>query len=113
MEKYIKEIVIMLLQIFMFYIFPFFAGPTDAIGMVILIIMATFLFSAILGGISGNKIKFLYPVATAIIFIPTIFIHYNESASIHSVWYLVISSVGLLLGIVIRVLLNILKGKIK
>ena len=30
MKKFIKEIIITLIQLFMFYIFPLFAGPTDA-----------------------------------------------------------------------------------
>ena len=40
MKKYLKEIIIVLLQLFMFYIFPVFAGPTDTMGMVLLIILA-------------------------------------------------------------------------
>ena len=41
MKKYIKEIIILILQLFMFYIFPLFAGPTDAMGMVFLIWLST------------------------------------------------------------------------
>ena len=29
MKKYLKEILILLIQLFMFYVFPLFAGPTD------------------------------------------------------------------------------------
>jgi len=39
MKKYFKEIIIILIQIFMFYVFPLFAGPTDAMGMVLLILI--------------------------------------------------------------------------
>ena len=102
MKKYIKEIVILLIELFMFYIFPLFAGPTDAIGMVFLIILMTFLLGITIGIISKSKIKFLYPFLIAILFIPSIFIYYNESALIHSVWYLVVSSIGLLMGIILR-----------
>ena len=102
MKRYIKEITISVIQLFMFYIFPLFAGPADAIGMVFLIIATTFLLSVILGSISGNWVKFFYPVEIAVLFIPSIFIYYNESALIHSVWYLVISSVGLLIGAIIH-----------
>ncbi len=101
MKKHLKEIIVLLLQLFMFYIFPLFAGPTDAMGMVFLIIIATFLLSIIIGSISKEKIKYLYPIITAVLFIPSVFIHYNESALIHSVWYLVISTGGLLIGTVI------------
>ena len=106
MKKYIKEIIILIIQLFMFYIFPLFAGPTDAIGMVLLIILATFILSTIMGSISREKIKYLYPIIVAIAFIPSIFIYYNESASIHSIWYLVISSMGMLIGTVAQKLTN-------
>ena len=33
MKKCIKEMVVLLIQLFMFYVFPLFAGPTDAMGM--------------------------------------------------------------------------------
>lgn len=100
--KYIKEIIILLIQLFMFYIFPLFAGPTDAIGMVFLILLATFILSIIIGIISKEKIKYIYPVVTAILFIPSIFIYYNESALIHSMWYLIDSAIGIVLGTIIN-----------
>ena len=77
MKKYLKEIIILLIQLFMFYIFPLFAGPTDAMGMVLLIILATFVLSVVIGIISKNKLRYFYPVITSIIFIPSIFIYYN------------------------------------
>ena len=105
MKKYLKEIIIVLLQLFMFYIFPLFAGPTDTMGMVLLIILATLLLATILGIISNNKIKYCYPILVALLFIPSIWIYYNESALIHSVWYLVISAIGLLIGMAINKLI--------
>ena len=101
MKRYLKEIIIFMLLLFMFYIFPLFAGPTDAMGMVLLIIVSTLLLSIIIGSISKEKIKYLYPIIVAILFIPSVFIFYNESALIHSVWYLVVSSIGLLVGTII------------
>lgn len=105
MRLYIKEIIVMLLQLFMFYVFPLFAGPADAMGMVALIILATFLLSAIIGLISNKKIKYLYPVIIAIVFIPSVIIYYNETAMIHSMWYLVVSSVGMIIGVILRKLI--------
>lgn len=106
MKRYLKEIIILLIQLFMFYIFPLFAGPTDAIGMVILILLATILLSFILGIISKGKIKYLYPFVIAIMFIPSVFVYYNESALVHSLWYLIVSIVGLLIGIIIEILIK-------
>lgn len=105
MKKYLKEILILVLQLFIFYIFPLFAGPTDAIGMVLLIILVTFILSFVFGIITNNKIKYCYPIVISLLFIPTIWIYYNESASIHVIWYLVISSIGLFIGIIINKLI--------
>ena len=111
MTRYIKELLILFFQLFMFYIFPLFAGPTDAIGMVLLIILATLLLSLVLGFLSDRQIKFLYPFVTATLFIPSVFIYYNESALIHSLWYFVVSSTGLLAGAAILLLCRIAKRK--
>ena len=100
--KYIKEIIILLIQLFIFYISPLFAGPTDTIGMVFLILMTTFILSIVIGIISKEKIKYIYPVVIAILFIPSVFIYYNESALVHSLWYLVDSVIGIVLGTIIN-----------
>lgn len=103
MKQFIKEIIILIVQLFMFYIFPLFAGPTDAMGMVFLIWLSTIILGMLIVIISVNKIKYLYPIIIALLFIPTIFIYYDKSALIHSLWYLVSSSIGILLGSVIQV----------
>ena len=94
--------IILLIQLFMFYIFPLFAGPTDAIGMVISILLSTLLLSIVLASISNKKMKYLYPMVVSILFIPSVFIYYNESALVHSLWYLVVSTIGILFGTLIR-----------
>jgi len=101
MKKYLKEIIILLLQAFIFYLLPMCMGNIGAIGMVMLILFLTFVLSIIITSISKNKIKYLYPVIVSLMFIPSMFIYYNESALIHSIWYLVVSSIGLLIGIFI------------
>lgn len=102
MKCYIKEIIILIVQLLMFYIFPLFVGPTDTMGMVFLIWISTIIFGFLIGILSIKKIKHLYPIAISILFIPSIFIYYNESALIHSFWYLISSSIGVLLGSIIN-----------
>lgn len=106
MKRYLKEIIILIIQLGMFYIFPMFAGPTDTMGMVFLILLTTFILSIIIASISKEKIKYFYPIITAIVFIPSVFIYYNESALIHSVWYLVDSSIGIIIGIIVNKLIK-------
>ena len=95
MKKFMKEITLFIIQLLIFYLFPLFAKQIDAIGMVLFLITATFVLSALMGIISTNKIKYFYPLITAILFIP------SESALIHSVWYFVVSVVGTAIGTVI------------
>ncbi len=102
MRKYVKEIIVLILQLFMFYIFPLFGGPTDIMGVIVLIIVVTFILAITIGALSKEKIKYLYPIVTSIVFIPTVYIHYNELALIHAVWYLVISVIGMTIGVTIR-----------
>lgn len=101
MKKFLKEIIILFIQLIMFYVFPLFTGPTDTIGMVLLILLTTLILSIILSIISKEKIKYLYPIIVSIAFIPSVFIFYNESALIHSVWYLIDSLIGMVLGTII------------
>lgn len=96
-EKYYKEIIVFVLQIFMFYIFPLFSGVESAIGMVVLILLATLIFGIVMGYID-SKIKWIYPVIVGLLFIPSIFIYYNSSAFIHCIWYLIDSFIGVLIG---------------
>ncbi|MBQ7796037.1 MAG: hypothetical protein IJ374_05705 [Lachnospiraceae bacterium] len=103
MKRYGKELFIILLQFLVFYILPMFAGPTDAMGLVVLILIATFVLSIILGSFSDQKVKFAYPVIAAILFVPSVYIYYNETALVHAMWYLVDSAIGLVIGTVIRV----------
>lgn len=106
MKKYLKEIIIILIQIFIFYIFPLFAGPTDMMGMVVIMLLTTLLLSTVLNCISKQKIKYLYPLFVSIIFIPSVFIYYNNSAFIHSLWYLISSLLGTLIGIIVKKILK-------
>ena len=77
MKKYIKEVIILIIQLFMFYIYPLFMGPTDAMGMVFIMWVSTLILGFLIGIISTKKIKYLYPIVISILFIPSIFIYYN------------------------------------
>lgn len=106
MRQYIKEIIILILQLLMFYIFPMFMYLYEPIGTIMLILVASFILSVVLSIISKNKIKYLYPLVISILFIPSIFIYYNESALVHSLWYFVISLIGCAIGTSIYKLVN-------
>lgn len=104
MKKNLKEIIVCLLQILIFYLLPIRMKYFGPIGLVLLLLILTFILSTIISSISKNKIKYCYPLFVAIIFLPTIFIHYNESALIHSIWYLIVATIGIFLGSIINIL---------
>ncbi len=106
MKKFWKEILILTIQLFLFYIFPLFARPTDIMGLVLLLIVGTFILSIIISSISKEKVKYFYPLVVSILFIPSIFIYYNETALIHIIWYFVDSLIGLVMGTIIYKLIN-------
>lgn len=101
MNKYRKEIFILILQLFMFYVFPLFAGPTDAIGMVFIIWLSTIVLGMMFSILSDKKSKYFYPMLISLLFIPSVYIYYNDSALVHSIWYLISSYFGVFLGIII------------
>ena len=101
MKIYLKEIIILLNQLFMFYLYPLYAIRVDPIGMVLIMLFVTILLSLIIGIISNKKIKYFYPLVISILFIPSVFIYYNGSALVHSLWYFIVSLFGLFLGIII------------
>ena len=106
MKKFWKEILIVIIQLFLFYIVPLFVGPRDTIGLIFLLIVGTFILSIIIASISKEKVKYFYPLVVAILFIPSIYIYYNETAFIHIVWYFMDSLIGIVIGTVIYKLTN-------
>lgn len=113
MKKYTKELLIFLLQLTVFYITPLCAGPTDMMGVVLLIVIATLTTSLFVGILSTEKVKYFYPAAIAVTFIPCVFLYYNSSALVHTLWYFGVSVIGLATGIVIQKLLSYFKKKTK
>lgn len=107
MKKYIKEIIIVLLQILIFYISPLFGNKNDPAGVLGIIALLTIFLAIITGIIIKEKRKFSYPPLVVILFLPSILIYYNESAIIYAVWFLIESMIGLGIGIIIQTLKNI------
>ena len=96
-------------QLVLFYVYPLVAG--EPIGMVLIIVSATLLLSLVLGIVSSRKIKFLYPFAASVAFLPTVFLYYNESALVHAIWYLVVAGTGVCAGAVIRAVVCKIAGR--
>ena len=111
MKKYSKEIIVFVFQVMVFYLIPFTAGPTDGLGLVVVIWFATLLLSIVFGLVSQKKRKIIYPFVVAIVFIPTVFIHYNYTAFGHVIWYLIDSYLGVGFGSLIKMITDVLSQK--
>ena len=104
-----KLFIAFIIQMLIFYVYPAYSNAINGLELVLTIIILTFLLSIILGVIteSDEMKKFLYPFIIAILFIPSVFIYYNDSALVHSIWYLVISFVGITFGSMLRSIYNL------
>jgi hypothetical protein len=106
MKKYLKEIIICILQLLMFYVYPLIVKPFNPIGMVLTIVLITLILSIVIAIISDKKIKYFYPEFVFFTFIPSVFIYYNESALVHSIWYFVDSLIGIGIGTMIYLVMH-------
>lgn len=111
MKKYSKEIIVFVFQVMVFYLIPFTAGPTDGLGLVVVIWFATLLLSIVFGLVSQKKRKIIYPFVVAVLFIPTVYIHYNYTAFGHVIWYLIDSYLGVGIGSLIKMITDVLSQK--
>lgn len=111
MKKYWKEFLAVLVQLAMFYLFPLTCGPTDAMGMVFILLAEVLLLSFLLGILSANLLKFCWIPAVSLLFLPSIPIYYNSSALVHALWYFVLALIGLGFGSLIRLLILWISGK--
>ncbi len=101
-DKYSADITLFMVQIAVFYLFPLFADEFGEVMMVFLIILCTFATSLMAPMFLYRKIRYLYPIITPILFIPSVFIFYNESALLQTVWYFIICVIGFSLGLILR-----------
>lgn len=77
-----------------FYLLPFLMRNTGLAMLMMLAVMplAAFLTGAVYGILNGFSI--LLPAAALVLFLPTLFIHYNASAWVYAVFYMAIVLAG-------------------
>ena len=109
MKKYLKELIIAGIELALIFLFPLIPmGNKDAH---IILIMALTLIIGIIGiAISNKKIKFLFPVFTTILVVPTMFMYYEPRVYGNIFWMFVFSLLAVIIGEVLRlVVLGIIK----
>lgn len=98
-EKLMKMLPYLAIITAVFYLLPLVAMKDTGSAMFILLIImpaVIFLCSMIYG--VKNPINLLYPLFVAVLFLPTVFIYYNNSALPYAVAYCAVALVGSLFG---------------
>ena len=98
MEKLRKIIPYLLINIVIFYLLPVLMKNTGSAMLIMLILMPLTSFVTSLACGYKNTFTWIYPLLVMLIFIPSIFIFYNESATIYIFVYGIISLIGSFLG---------------
>ena len=109
MKKYLKELIIAGIELALIFLFPLIPmGNKDAH---IILIMALTLIVGIIGvAISNKKIKFLFPLFTTILVVPTMFMYYEPRVYGNIFWMFVFSLLAVIIGEVLRlIILGIIK----
>lgn len=98
MEKLKKMSPYLLINIGMFYLLPSLMKDTGSAIIILLILMPLGCFLTSLAYGLKNSFSWPYPIFVMLIFLPSIFIFYNESAMVYVFVYGFISLLGSFVG---------------
>lgn len=93
-----KMIPYLFVNALVFYLLPIAIQDTGSALFLSLLVTPAICFVAAVTFGAKNSFNWFYPVAVALIFTPTIFIYYNESAAIYIAVYGVVALVGNFIG---------------
>ena len=109
MKKYLKELIIAVIETAFLFLFPLIPmGNKDA--HIILLLVITLIIGIVGVAISDKKIKFLFPVFSTIMVVPTMFIYYEPRVYGNIFWMFVFSALATIIGELLRlIVLGIIK----
>lgn len=98
MEKFRKIIPYLLINLGLFYILPNLIKDTGSAMVILLGLVPLACFLTSLAYSYKNIFTWLYTILVMLIFVPSIFIFYNESAWVYVIIYGIISLLGSFVG---------------
>ena len=109
MKKYLKELIIAVIETAFLFLFPLIPmGNKDA--HIILLLVITLIVGIVGVAISDKKIKFLFPVFTTILVVPTMFMYYEPRVYGNIFWMFVFSLLAVIIGEILRlIVLGVIK----
>lgn len=102
MNKFKHNIAIYLLLAADFYLLPCFISDTGSAMLLLLVLMPVVCFSLSVWYGMKNGATLFYPLAVAVLFVPSIFLFYNSSAWVYAVAYGVAALLGELAALPFR-----------
>ena len=103
MKKYLKELIIAGIETAFLFLFPLIPmGNKDA--HIILLLVITLIIGIVGVAISDKKIKFLFPVFSTIMVVPTMFIYYEPRVYGNIFWMFVFSLLAVIIGELLRLI---------
>ena len=106
LSVYKKEKIALIIQLGIFWLIPLIMLRSGPIFMVLFMLWATFILSLWLCCASQNRVKYLLPIAAAVLFAPTVPVFYNNSAWAHVLWYFVVSCAGFVTGMIVNLIIK-------
>lgn len=104
MLKIRKELWVMILQFIVFLGSPIIAKLSGEVYGLLMVLLIIYLVSVLALSIAiswmESKIKYLYPLYVAIIFLPIAYIFLNNSAYVYSIVFAGISAFGIMIGVI-------------
>ena len=109
MKKYLKELIIAVIETAFLFLFPLIPmGNKDA--HIILLLVITLIVGIVGVAISDKKIKFLFPVFSTIMVVPTMLLYYEPRVYGNIFWVFVFSTLATIIGELLRlIVLGIIK----
>lgn len=98
MKKFKKMLPYLIVNVIAFYLTPFLIKDTGSGMLILLIGFPIICFIVALIYEIKNSFNWIYSLLVMLLFVPTIFIFYNESATIYILVYGIISAFGNVLG---------------
>ena len=102
MKGYRTEFIALALQAAAFFLLPLLFGALTPIGTVLLLVVLTALVALTVGMASDKRLRFLFPLAVALLFLPSVPVYYNPSAFVHAAWYFAVALFALMVGALAR-----------
>ena len=109
MKKYLKELIIAVIETAFLFLFPLIPmGNKDA--HIILLLVITLIVGVVGVAISDKKLKFLFPLFSTILVIPTMFMYYEPRVYGNIFWMFVFSLLAVIIGELLRlIVLGVIK----